>query len=67
MRLDYLFLVRFLAWGVCSFYLWRSALVPKDAQPKGKFDRSLRLLGAVITAWLALVAMGRGLGLFRYL
>ena len=27
---------------------------------------SLRFIGAVITSWLASVALGRGLGLFHY-
>jgi hypothetical protein len=66
MHLNYSFLVRFLFWAACSFYLWRSALAPVNTEPRGKLDRALRVVGAIITSWLAVVAIGRGLGLFRY-
>src|SRR5437588_5777009 len=50
-------LVAILVLGGCSIYLWRSALVPKDREPRGKLDRSLRFIGAIITSWLAIVAL----------
>jgi len=67
MHLNYPFLFRFLLWSTCSFYLWRSALLPRNREPRGRFDRSLRFIGAIITSWLAIVAMRRGIGLFHYL
>jgi hypothetical protein len=67
MHLNYAYLLRFLLWSACSLYLWRSALVPKNGEPRGRFDRAIRFIGAVITSWLAVVALGRGLGLFHYL
>jgi hypothetical protein len=66
MNPQYSFIVRFLVWSACSLYLWRTALVPKNEEPRGKFDRSLRFLGAMITSWLAIVAIGRSFGFFRY-
>jgi hypothetical protein len=47
--------------------MWRSALVPKMGSPYGRFDRALLFIGAVIAAWLAIVALGRGFGLFHHL
>jgi hypothetical protein len=67
MHANYAFLFRFLIWGGCSFYLWRSALLPRNAEPRGRLDRVLRFVGAIITSWLAVVAIGRGLGFFHYL
>jgi hypothetical protein len=67
MQLNYGYLVRFLLWSACSLYLWRSALLPRNGEPRGTFDRALRFIGAVITSWLAIVALGRGFGLFHYL
>jgi hypothetical protein len=39
----------------------------QEWEPRRRFDRSLCFIGAVITAWLAIVALGRGFGLFHYL
>jgi hypothetical protein len=66
MNPQYSFIVRFLVWSACSFYLWRTALVPRNAEQRQSFNRSLRFLGALITLWLAIVALGRSFGLFRY-
>ena len=67
MHLDYSFFPRFLLWSACSVYLWRRALAPRNREPRGRFERSLGLIGALLTSWLAFVALGRGLGLFQYL
>jgi hypothetical protein len=63
MPLNYPFLLRSVIWSGCSIYLWRSAL----AERRSKADRVLRVIGALITLWLAVVAIGRGFGLFHYL
>ena len=65
MALNYPFLFRFLLWSACSFYLWRTSLFPGNEERRGKLDRFIRFFGA-ITTWLAVVAFGRGFGLFRY-
>jgi len=67
MLLNYPFLLRSVFWSGCSIYLWRSALFPNSGRPLGKTDRVLRVVGALITLWLAVVAIGRGFGLFQYL
>jgi hypothetical protein len=67
MHLDYVYLARFLLWGAFSFYLWRSFLIPRNSEPRSKLDRSLRFVGAIITSWLAIVALGRGSVCFNYL
>jgi len=45
------------ACGYTAYYLWRSALFPKEAEPKKVSDRSIRIIGAVlmsaITIYLA--------------
>jgi hypothetical protein len=38
MPVNYAFLFRFLIWTACSFYLWRSALVPRNEEPRGSID-----------------------------
>lgn len=63
MPLNYPFLLRSVVWSGCSVYLWRSAL----AGSRSKTDRVLRVIGALITLWLAVVAIGRGFGYFQYL
>ena len=67
MPLNYPFLLRSVFWSGCSIYLWRSALFPNyggPGRPLGKTDRVLRVVGALITLWLAVVAIVRGCGLF---
>jgi hypothetical protein len=59
MNLNYLFLFRFFLWSAGSVYLFRTALVPRNAARLSKLDRSLRFLGAIIMLWLAIIAMGR--------
>jgi hypothetical protein len=36
------------ACGYTGYYLWRSALFPKEAEPKEVTDRSIRIIGAVL-------------------
>ena len=63
MPLNYPFLLRSVIWSGCSVYLWWSAL----AERRSKTDRVLRVIGALISLWLAVVAIGRGFGFFQYL
>lgn len=63
MPLNYPFLLRSVIWIGCSVYLWRSVLAGSRSQT----DKVLRVIGALITLWLAVVAIGRGFGLFHYL
>ena len=63
MPLNYPFVLRSVIWSGCSVYLWRSVL----AERRSKTDRVLRVIGALITLWLAVVAIGRGFGFFQYL
>lgn len=67
MPLNYPFLLRSVFWSGSSIYLWRTALFPRYGRPLGKADRVLRVVGALITLWLAVLAIGRGFGLFQYL
>ena len=60
MPLNYLFLLRSVISNGCSIYLWRSVLVER----RSKTDRVLRVIGALITLWLAVVAIGRGIEAF---
>jgi hypothetical protein len=63
MNLNHTFLLRFLVWSARTFYLFRTALVPRNSVQLSKFDRSLRFLGAIVTSWLGVIALGRTLGL----
>jgi hypothetical protein len=47
-----------------SAYLWRSAVSPKEGDPKGCFDRALRIFGAVLTAAIAIYFIVYGLRLY---
>lgn len=67
MTVNYPFLFRSVIWSGCSIYLWRTALSRKDGERRGRTDTALRFLGTLITLWLAVVAIGRGFGLFNYL
>ena len=48
-----------------AFYLWRSALFPKTCEPRKWFDRSLRVVGAILLTALAIYFLGYGLGVFQ--
>lgn len=67
MAVNYPFLFRSLIWSSCCIYLWRTALIRRDGERRGRTDTALRFVGALIALWLAVVAVGRGFGLFNYL
>ena len=45
-------------------YLWRSSFFPKKNEPKGYFDRVLRIFGAVLLTTVVIYFMGYGLGFY---
>lgn len=45
-------------------YLWRSGLAPRDDEPKGKLDRSIRIVGAILITAMLLFYAGYKLGLY---
>jgi hypothetical protein len=47
-----------------SVYLWRSALSPKEGEPRSCFDRALRIFGAVFMSAIAIYFIGYGLRLY---
>jgi hypothetical protein len=47
-----------------SAYLWRTGLSPQDGEPRGYFDRALRIFGAVFMSAIVIYFIGYGLGLF---
>jgi len=56
--------VRLLVFAVGAAYLWRSAFFPKAGEPKGKFDRALRVFGAILLSAVVLYFVGFALGLY---
>jgi len=55
---------RVLFFGFGAAYLWRSGLFPKKGEPKGRFDRGLRVFGAIVLSAVAVYFVGFGLGLY---
>lgn len=47
-----------------AVYLWRSALLPRNGEPKGRFDRGLRIFGGLLLSALVIYLVGFGLGLY---
>jgi hypothetical protein len=66
MSLHFAFLVRSAFWCTCSVYLAHSLLPSIDGRKMSKLDRFLRFAGVMITGWLGVVALGRGLGFLHY-
>ena len=56
---------RLLLFASGAVYLWRSALSPGSGEPKNRFDRGLRIFGAVLLSAVVIYFVGFGLGLYR--
>jgi len=56
--------LRLLFFAIGAAYLWRSGLFPKKSEPKGGFDRGLRIFGAILLSAVAIYFAGVGLGLY---
>jgi hypothetical protein len=55
---------RLLLFASGAVYLWRSGLLPKNGEPKGRLDRGLRIFGAVLLSAVVIYFVGFGLGLY---
>ena len=56
--------LRLLLFAGAAAYLWRSAFSPRPDEPKGLFDRALRIFGALLLSAFVLYFLGFGLGLY---
>ena len=56
--------LRLLLFAFGAAYLWRSALSPRNGEPKGRLDRGLRIFGAVLLSAVVIYFVGFGLGLY---
>jgi hypothetical protein len=56
---------KLLIFALGAAYLWRSGLSPRKNEPQGTFDRSIRVVGAVLLSAVTLYFVGYGLGLYR--
>lgn len=55
---------RLLLFASGAAYLWRSGLSPKEDEPKSRFDRALRIYGALLLSVVVIYFLGLGLGLY---
>ena len=55
---------RLLLFASGAAYLWRSGLSPKNGEPKSRFDRGLRIFGAVLISAVVIYFVGFGLGIY---
>jgi hypothetical protein len=56
---------RLFLFAMGAVYLWHSALSPKGNELRGRSDRALRLLGAVLLSAVVIYFVSFGLGLYR--
>jgi hypothetical protein len=56
--------LRLLLFAAGAAYLWRSSIFPREGDPKGCFDRTLRIFGAVLLTAITIYFVGYGLGLY---
>jgi hypothetical protein len=56
--------LRLLFFAFGAAYLWRSGLFPKKSEPQGKFDRSVRIVGAILPSSITIYFLGYGLGFY---
>jgi hypothetical protein len=56
--------VRLFFYGAGAVHLWRSALSPKEDAPRGRSDRSIRIVGATLLSVIFIYFLGYGLGLY---
>lgn len=56
--------IRLLLFAGGAAYLWRSAFFPEAGEPKGIFDRALRIFGAILLSAFVLYFVGFGLGFY---
>ena len=55
---------RLMVFASGAVYLWRSALFPRNGEPKGRLDRGLRIFGALLLSAVVIYFVGFGLGLY---
>lgn len=53
---------KLLGLGAVALYLWRSSILPGGREPRGRVDRTIRLLGAVLLTLVFVYFLGFGLG-----
>jgi len=56
--------LRVALFGIAAAYLWRSAIFPADDEPRGRFDRGLRIFGAILLTVIVIYFIAYGFGLF---
>ena len=56
--------LRLILFAAGAAYLWRSGLFPRKDDPRGRFDRGVRVFGAVLLSMVVIYFLGYGLGLY---
>jgi hypothetical protein len=56
--------LKLLGFGAAAFYLWRRSISPGAGEPKGRIDREIRFVGAILFTLIFVYFLGFGLGLW---